>query len=232
MLCCSALLPCQVLSSSSRTFCASLTSAAAVSLGLLGLCNSALHHIAHRRGLIATFRGQNSTPSVFYSQCCGKNNSHAVEMAEQDPLLHAQAQRSTPNSEPRALTFRGLNSSLCPAYVAKQGYRSPKRKLGIAILFGKNNSPLLVKTKNRAQKTWQHRGLTQRLPVTFPPLMLNSTGVCSSISVTTVHIFILCQSRLQSLVAMSLEGKDLGSSLLGYCGFYLLHYRVQQQAGS
>ena len=76
--------------------------------------------------------------------------------------------RQSPNSGPQALTFQGLNSPLLPAYVAKQGYRSPKRKLGLATLFGKNNSPLLVKTKNKAQKTWQHRGLTQRLPVTFP----------------------------------------------------------------
>ena len=34
----------------------------------------------------------------------GKSNSHAVEMAEHDPLFHAWAQRSTPNSEPRGKT--------------------------------------------------------------------------------------------------------------------------------
>ena len=34
----------------------------------------------------------------------GKNNSHAVDMVEHNPLLHARAQRSTPNSEPRGET--------------------------------------------------------------------------------------------------------------------------------
>ena len=32
----------------------------------------------------------------------GKNNSHAVEMAEHDPLLRARDQRSTPNLSPEA----------------------------------------------------------------------------------------------------------------------------------
>ena len=52
--------------------------------------------------------------------------------------------RRSPNSGPRALTFWGLNSPLLPAYVAKQGYRSPKRKFGPATLSGKN--------KDKAQK--------------------------------------------------------------------------------
>ena len=52
--------------------------------------------------------------------------------------------RQSPNSGPRALTFWGLNSPLLPAYVAKQGYRSPKRKFGLATLSGKN--------KDKAQK--------------------------------------------------------------------------------
>ena len=52
--------------------------------------------------------------------------------------------RQSPNSGPQALTFQGLDSPLLPAYVAKQGYRSPMQKLGLATLFGKS--------KNKAQK--------------------------------------------------------------------------------
>ena len=64
----------------------------------------------------------------------GKNNSHAVEMAEHDPLLHAGAQRSTPHSEPGARqkpapTGRGLTVTIGAGMWGGAGHQAGSRGL-------------------------------------------------------------------------------------------------------